>query len=320
VGGVIRREIVGAQFFGSGHALQAGQWCHVALVAGSSRLSLYANGQLVATNEIPGSFAGTAGGSLNLLGGCTQNGAPSFHGQMDEVRLWRGARTAEQIRENMAAQLTGREPGLLGLWNFDDPINPGRDATTNRLQGKLIGQAQAVPQKLPVVMLGRIADATGRALTNAYVEVRRRSGETSKFTADPDGNYAFTLGLSDRCDLFATDGERSAYRLAFQPSGEPMQRLIGLTETERRRLFRLVGRVPPRPKPFDRRRTQPSEQLPGGVRTRRNASLPAPGCHRCGDTRDGDDGSPTSTSSPVSYQLRQTPGDRTVRGRSAIPR
>ena len=28
-----------------------------------------------------------------------------------------------------------------------------------------------------------------------------------------------------RCDLFATDGERSAYRLGFQPSGEPRQRL-----------------------------------------------------------------------------------------------
>ena len=33
------------------------------------------------------------------------------------------------------------------------------------------------------------------------------------------------MNPSERGDLFATDGERSAYRLGFQPSGEPSQRL-----------------------------------------------------------------------------------------------
>ena len=46
-------------------------------------------------------------------------------GQLDEVRLWRVARTEAEIREHMFESLTGREEGLVALWNFDDPANPG---------------------------------------------------------------------------------------------------------------------------------------------------------------------------------------------------
>ena len=208
-------------------------WCHIAAVGGNAGMQLYLNGWLVGTSGYTGTLFGREWTRHAFLGESGAGfGSQALHGEMDEVRFWKTPRTAEQIRENMGARLTGREPGLVGLWNFDDPINPGRDATTNRLHGKLIGQAQAAPQILPMMVVGRITDGAGRGLTNAYVEVRRANGETYKSMSNPDGNYAFTLGLSERCDLFATDGERSAYRIGFQPSGEPMQRLDWvLTET-----------------------------------------------------------------------------------------
>jgi hypothetical protein len=40
-------------------------------------------------------------------------------------------RSPQQIRENLTKQLTGRESGLVGLWNFADAANPGRDASQN---------------------------------------------------------------------------------------------------------------------------------------------------------------------------------------------
>jgi hypothetical protein len=64
---------------------------------------------------------------------------------MDEVRVWNTARTVEQIRENLLQRLTGSEPGLVALWNFDDPANPGRDASPNHRDAKLVGNARVGP-------------------------------------------------------------------------------------------------------------------------------------------------------------------------------
>ncbi len=224
LGGVIRTKGVGAQHFGSGHPLQAGQWCHVAVVAGASGLSLFANGRLVATNALPGSFAKVAGGSLNLLGGCTLNGAPSFHGQMDEVRLWRGARTAEQIRENMFKPLTGAEPGLVSLWNFDD--GTARDSTPRGNHGKFIGKATVIKGAPPTALLhGKILDPTGNLVAGASVELRQAGQSVRLMTNNSAGEYAFTISSTARCDLFVTTGQLSAYRLGFQPRGEGAQKL-----------------------------------------------------------------------------------------------
>src|SRR5262249_16704237 len=41
---------------------------------------------------------------------------------------------------------TGQEPDLVGLWNFDDPANPGREASPNHRDAKLIGGAKVVRQ------------------------------------------------------------------------------------------------------------------------------------------------------------------------------
>ena len=47
----------------------------------------------------------------------------SFNGQMDEVRVWDHERTGKEIKEQMNARLTGGEPGLVGLWNFETVTN-----------------------------------------------------------------------------------------------------------------------------------------------------------------------------------------------------
>ncbi|MBI2924385.1 MAG: response regulator [Verrucomicrobia bacterium] len=225
LGVVIRTEGVGPQFFGSGYALQAGQWCHVALVAGSSGLSVYANGQLVATHPFPGSFGRIAGGSLNLLGGCTTaEKPPSLHGQMDEVRLWRGARTEEQIREQMFKQLPGAEPGLVSLWNFDD--GTARDATPRGNHGKLMGRASVIAGALPTTLVhGKITDPAGNSVVGASVEVRQAGRPVRQITFNTAGEYGFLMYSSERCGLFVTTGKLSAYRLGFQTSGEEWQKL-----------------------------------------------------------------------------------------------
>jgi hypothetical protein len=108
-------------------------------------LKLYLDGELVGSEPFAGSFSGFRNGTRNYLGQRVTLADPptNFKGAMDEVRVWKVARTGEQIRENIAKRLTGSEPGLAALWNFDDPANPGRDSIAESPRWKLIGSARA---------------------------------------------------------------------------------------------------------------------------------------------------------------------------------
>lgn len=94
-------------------------WVHVAGVWEKRMAKIYVNGELKilaeATaapqpNDVP----------LYLLTQSFQPGA-GFPGAIDEVRVWSVARTAEQIAKAMRRKLTGKEPGLVAYWDFDEP-------------------------------------------------------------------------------------------------------------------------------------------------------------------------------------------------------
>src|SRR5882724_2489054 len=129
------------------------EWIHVAAVSGKGGMRVYVNGRLAGQNPYPGSFSALKSGELNRLGKTvTQNDAdPSFQGQLDEVRIWKVARTEQEIQGAMSKKLSGQEPGLAGLWNFDDPANPGRDASPGAHHGRLAGQGQTVASSRAVM-------------------------------------------------------------------------------------------------------------------------------------------------------------------------
>ncbi len=133
--------------------------------------------------------------------------------------------TPEQIRENMGRRLTGSEEGLVGLWNFDDPANPGRDSSPGAHHGKLMGAALTTNAALPAIVYGKITDASGKPLANASVEIREPGQPDRRVSANDFGEYDFTISLGERCDLFVTTGKLSAYRLGFRPGGEGAQKL-----------------------------------------------------------------------------------------------
>lgn len=135
--------------------LALGRWTHVAAVSGKQGLQLFVDGTLVSTNIVSSASFSTAGlEKRNLLGRSNfrvvYTNDADFHGQMDEVRIWKGLRTEEQIRENMFKNLTGGEPGLVGLWNFDHVFNGVvKDLSPGAHDGKLIGNARIASAQLP---------------------------------------------------------------------------------------------------------------------------------------------------------------------------
>ncbi len=139
------------------------------MVTGPGGKKLYGNGILLNQDPDTNSFAAVARAGSFYFGrsGLTNAFAMSFfHGQMDEIRVWRTARTEADIRENMFRNLTGQEEGLAGLWNFNDPALPGKDSSTNGHHGKLMGQAKVVralrpvttnQADLPSIVFGKVA-------------------------------------------------------------------------------------------------------------------------------------------------------------------
>ena len=209
------------------NVLRAKEWFHIAFASGSSGMRLFLNGVLVGTNASTASFATIRNGDKNWLGRdvCAPTNEASPTGQLANFRVWKTQRTAEQIRDAMFQKLNGDEPGLFGLWNFDDPVNPGRDASPGAHHGKLIGQASVTNAALPVIVSGIITDASGKPLANARVEIHEAGQTDRRVTPNAAGEYAFTMAAAVRCDLFVTTGELSAYRLGFQLTAEPQQRL-----------------------------------------------------------------------------------------------
>src|SRR5262249_52930350 len=141
---------------------------------------VYLNGMLVATNDYTGSLA-SVGGQNYFLGrdNYTPSTTDGLNGQLDEVRVWSVARTENEIRETMFRKLTGRESGLAGLWNFDDPNRPGYDASTNGFHGQLVGNARTLPVELPLpenikepsLIEGRLTDSEGSPVGGANLLV-----------------------------------------------------------------------------------------------------------------------------------------------------
>jgi signal transduction histidine kinase/CheY-like chemotaxis protein/ligand-binding sensor domain-containing protein len=131
-------------------AVRLGEWTHLAVVTGPGGARIYLNGMLVATNEFDGSLSSLGGDNYFLGRENYEDQRPRMlDAELDEVRIWSVMRTEEEIRADQFRRLTGREPGLAGLWNFDDPAQPGRDTSTNGFHGQLFGDAQLVPAELP---------------------------------------------------------------------------------------------------------------------------------------------------------------------------
>ncbi len=112
----------------AGLALADGQWHHLAHVVGATvgGQQLWVDGvlrpearQLVASaigTTDPASATGAT--ALRLGFGETLAQIEPFAGDVSELRLWNLARTPQQIREQRALPLLGRETGLVGYWRL----------------------------------------------------------------------------------------------------------------------------------------------------------------------------------------------------------
>ncbi len=132
--------------------IKLNNWHHIAGVvdAKNGAMKIFINGNEVAGRDF-GSDIGISHLPFRIGWAHEENfGYPSFAGQIDEVRIWSVARTQQEIRANMNAKLTGNEPSLVGYWQFDEEAETASDASSNKNDGKLVGDAKIVRCDRPV--------------------------------------------------------------------------------------------------------------------------------------------------------------------------
>ncbi|MCX6929511.1 MAG: LamG domain-containing protein, partial [Verrucomicrobia bacterium] len=119
----------------SGDTIRADVWHHVALTydaaMGADNLRLYVDGQLNASTTATGLLARSTGPIWVGYG----NGYATFSGDIDDLRFWNRARTAQEIRDNFTGPLLGTEPGLVGYYPLDGTT---REVTGNGRDGVLM--------------------------------------------------------------------------------------------------------------------------------------------------------------------------------------
>jgi len=101
------------------------------------------------------------------------------------VRVWRTARTEEQIRAGMFQTLTGTEPGLAALWNFAD--GTARDVSPTGAMASLPSGANGrrrlpAPESLSVLH-GRLLnrrDGPKAPIYYAFIRIREPASRCAR--------------------------------------------------------------------------------------------------------------------------------------------
>ena len=155
--------------------LETDRWYHLAGTYDGNTLRLLLDGEPIASNVVGSIAIGNTSPlylSHNDFGGHTY----PLTGQMDEVRIWDYARSAEEIQATMGGPLTGSEPGLVGYWNFNEALGsqPVLDASANGNNGYLgttnvvddADPARVIPEPSTLILL--LAGALGLLTWKPY--------------------------------------------------------------------------------------------------------------------------------------------------------
>lgn len=116
----------GKSIFKHSPRIEDDKFHHLALVKKGDDLAIYLDGIASPDNQFTEAWSGKSEGNGPLYLGTAEQLSgttwlPSiycFKGEMSELRIWNVARTAADIKNNLALQLTGREFGLVGYWRL----------------------------------------------------------------------------------------------------------------------------------------------------------------------------------------------------------
>jgi hypothetical protein len=124
-----------------------GTWYHLAATYDGANIRIFVDGVPIHTAAFSGSMRIDQSELVIGKGDPEFSEGEYFHGAVDEIRIWSVARSPDEIQAGMKGKLTGKEPGLVAYWNFDDGTAEDQSKHGNR--GVLKEQALIEPAARP---------------------------------------------------------------------------------------------------------------------------------------------------------------------------
>lgn len=117
-------------FVVSGVDVRNGRWTHLAFVRDTEakKLLCYVDGEKAGEKEIDDIEECVPSEALSISGDWHMDNPLYFLGSIADVRLWNGAKSAEQVKAGMN-QPTRKEGGLLAGWSLSESAAPYRDVS-----------------------------------------------------------------------------------------------------------------------------------------------------------------------------------------------
>jgi hypothetical protein len=202
-------------------------WTHVALSVNTpagrinpSEIKVYVNGESVCawTSAVGPAFDGTrrvmhdqpfaVGNYESQTRGCTDGALTMTAGKLDELRVWAGARSAEQILASYASAVDATSPGLVGAFRFDRtdasefPSEEGSlstvvyDSSKTGANAAITNGAESVSQEISQAPIVSTVRATNYRLTPVALHA---------FAKDPADTWFVSLNVP-------SDGVNMVYR------------------------------------------------------------------------------------------------------------
>ena len=179
--------------------LRDNQWHFISFVRDKENKKVYAyiDGavDIDHTGEIPDKSAVTA----HRIGRDNRQGETNFEGQIAELRIWKVARTAEDIKNSMYLQLTGKEVDLVGYWRLGGIAeNQVMDFSVNCNDGNVYGDTFVSAATLNRKLVGG-TDAVKYSNPELFAVSERATYEES-FEFKVNSTTAVNLAYLDNVD------------------------------------------------------------------------------------------------------------------------
>ncbi|NKB67505.1 MAG: DUF1565 domain-containing protein [Candidatus Latescibacteria bacterium] len=120
------------------------EWVHYAATYDGRHMVVYINGELATARPVSGKRINSTDNPVWIGSSGYDDHTPAL---IDDVQIWKVARTQYQIRQSMQKGLRGDEPGLVGWWPMDE--QPLEDHSPQGNHGRLEGTAAVHAVDIP---------------------------------------------------------------------------------------------------------------------------------------------------------------------------